>query len=189
MINSPGRGTAVRVCLGLAIVLIVVGGPLLYRMSVSTRYRNLRVVEEGVLYRSGKLSADALERVIREYQIGTIVNLRDTRDEQGLPDDQYEVDLCAQNGVGFFRLSPDQQTFTSLTSILNDPNTKKPVLVHCFAGIHRTGTQVAVYRMDANGWTAEEAIREMKSLGTSRTRFADQLLEDLQRYRPQRDSR
>ncbi|MFN0084517.1 MAG: fused DSP-PTPase phosphatase/NAD kinase-like protein [Blastocatellia bacterium] len=37
-----------------------------------------------------------------------------------------------------------------------------PVFVHCAGGRHRTGVLIAVYRMEVDGWTAEQAYREMK---------------------------
>ena len=43
-----------------------------------------------------------------------------------------------------------------------------PVLVHCFAGIHRTGAFCAVRRMDHDGWTNQDAIKEMRSAGLYR---------------------
>ena len=39
------------------------------------------------------------------------------------------------------------------------------MLIHCFAGIHRTGVYCAVYRMDHDGWSNREAIAEMRALG------------------------
>ena len=40
-----------------------------------------------------------------------------------------------------------------------------PVLLHCFAGTHRTGAYVAVYRMDFEGWSSEKALTELRGLG------------------------
>ena len=40
-----------------------------------------------------------------------------------------------------------------------------PILVHCQHGADRTGTMVAVYRMAVQGWTKEEALKEMKEGG------------------------
>ena len=37
-----------------------------------------------------------------------------------------------------------------------------PVLVHCFAGKHRTGAYCAIYRMEFENWTNDEAIAEIK---------------------------
>jgi protein tyrosine/serine phosphatase len=40
-----------------------------------------------------------------------------------------------------------------------------PVLIHCKAGLHRTGVMTAVYRMEYQNWTPTEAIREVKLNG------------------------
>jgi uncharacterized protein (TIGR01244 family) len=38
----------------------------------------------------------------------------------------------------------------------------QPVYVHCVGGRHRTGVMTAVYRMAADGWSAAQAVAEMK---------------------------
>jgi protein-tyrosine phosphatase len=38
-------------------------------------------------------------------------------------------------------------------------------LIHCRAGLHRTGVISAVYRMEYDGWTPQEALRELKDHG------------------------
>lgn len=42
-------------------------------------------------------------------------------------------------------------------------NQEKKLFVHCRKGADRTGTMVALYRIAAQGWTADEAVREMKT--------------------------
>lgn len=44
-------------------------------------------------------------------------------------------------------------------------NSPKPVLVHCWHGSDRTGFVVAGYRMAEQGWSAEEAIAELRDGG------------------------
>jgi protein tyrosine phosphatase (PTP) superfamily phosphohydrolase (DUF442 family) len=46
-------------------------------------------------------------------------------------------------------------------SLVNDP-ANWPVYVHCKGGRHRTGAMTAVYRITQDGWTADQAFREMK---------------------------
>ncbi len=46
--------------------------------------------------------------------------------------------------------------------VMSDPN-NYPVLVHCTAGIHRTGAYCAIYRMEFEHWTNERAIDEVKA--------------------------
>ena len=38
----------------------------------------------------------------------------------------------------------------------------KPVLVHCLHGSDRTGAVIAAYRILIEGWSKEEAIRELR---------------------------
>ena len=45
--------------------------------------------------------------------------------------------------------------------VVNDP-ANQPVFVHCKGGRHRTGAMTATYRMTREGWTAEQAVAEMK---------------------------
>jgi protein tyrosine phosphatase (PTP) superfamily phosphohydrolase (DUF442 family) len=48
--------------------------------------------------------------------------------------------------------------------ILADP-ANRPVVIHCQQGADRTGALVALYRVVVQGWTKEEAIREMNEGG------------------------
>ena len=64
---------------------------------------------------------------------------------------------------------------------LLDP-AKRPVYFHCLHGKDRTGTMAAVYRVEVDGWSNEEAIAEMKRLGF-RTWYQD-LEAFVRNYRP-----
>ena len=57
--------------------------------------------------------------------------------------------------------SPTPEKVAEFLSIVTDP-AGQPVYVHCVGGRHRTGVMSAVYRMTRDGWTAEQAFREMK---------------------------
>lgn len=46
-------------------------------------------------------------------------------------------------------------------SLVNDPK-NWPVYVHCKGGRHRTGAMTAIYRITKDGWTADQAYKEMK---------------------------
>ena len=48
--------------------------------------------------------------------------------------------------------------------IMRDPK-NHPVLIHCKAGLHRTGVLTAVYRMEYQRWTPQQAIAELRANG------------------------
>jgi protein tyrosine phosphatase (PTP) superfamily phosphohydrolase (DUF442 family) len=62
---------------------------------------------------------------------------------------------------------PNDDVFVRFLKLLQENSTKK-IFVHCRLGDDRTGMMVAAYRMAAQGWTADEAMREMQQFGFSR---------------------
>jgi tyrosine-protein phosphatase SIW14 len=66
---------------------------------------------------------------------------------------------------------------------MSDPS-KYPVLVHCFAGTHRTGAYCAIYRMEQEHWTNAQALAEMKTYGYITLDEEWDILGYLEVYRP-----
>ncbi len=166
----------VKRALAVVVVALVVAVPLLYSSYRQTHFRNFHVVEDGVLYRSGQLSPDVFDRVISEYGIKTVVTLRTSRSPELPMPDAWEEKYAATHGIKYVRIVPkvwgenekgeipaDVNVETFLDVMDNKAN--HPVLVHCFAGIHRTGTMCALFRIDSQGWTADRAIEEMQLRG------------------------
>lgn len=61
---------------------------------------------------------------------------------------------------------PNDEVFVRFLKLLQE-NPNKKVFVHCRLGDDRTGMMVAAYRMAAEGWTADQAMREMHQFGFS----------------------
>lgn len=59
---------------------------------------------------------------------------------------------------------PTDDQVRQFLSIVQD-STRYPVFIHCHAGKDRTGAMSAIYRMESCGWTADEAVDEMKAFG------------------------
>jgi tyrosine-protein phosphatase SIW14 len=62
---------------------------------------------------------------------------------------------------------PRDETFARFLRLLRD-NPNKKVFVHCRLGDDRTGMMIASYRMAVEGWTADEAMVEMRQFGFNR---------------------
>jgi protein-tyrosine phosphatase len=87
-----------------------------------------------------------------------------------------ESDLCKSLGIHYVSLDggelvpPDAapgdrpKAIDEFLKILDDP-TSYPVLIHCKAGLHRTGLMTAIYRMEYEHWTTAAAVREMRANG------------------------
>jgi tyrosine-protein phosphatase SIW14 len=92
--------------------------------------------------------------------VKTVIDLQ----QDGSPAEQRFVEAA---GMRFHRIpmttrdAPTSETLASFLKLVNDP-ANHPVYVHCAGGRHRTGVMTAVYRMTRDGWTADQAFKEMK---------------------------
>jgi len=62
--------------------------------------------------------------------------------------------------------SPRNDVFARFLKLLQD-NPDKKIFVHCLQGVDRTGMMIASYRMAGEGWSADDALIEMKDFGFS----------------------
>ena len=96
-------------------------------------------------------------------------------DAEGEPaPDEDEEKHCAELGLRHHRIRPGvwsgpgavpaSESIDRFLRVVGDPEAY-PILIHCFAGIHRTGAYCAIYRMERNGWHPEQALREMRECG------------------------
>jgi len=123
---------------------------------------NFGAVVKGEIYRSGQLTAPQLERVIKRYGLRTVINTR----EDGARVDAEAI-ACREHAVRMVRIAMpgdgrgEYAQYAEALRVLGDPDAR-PVLVHCARGTHRTGAVIAGYRVHAQGWEKEKALREMK---------------------------
>lgn len=180
---------------GTLILLGIVGGPAAYSALRNRHFRNFRVVEDRVLYRSGQLSLAGLERIVSEYGIRTVVTLRDADIAGDPPPDLAEERWCQAQGLKHVRLRPQhwwspnaapppaQQNIDTFLAVMDDP-ANHPVLIHCMAGIHRTGAHVAVFRMEYHRWSTAAALTELRQRGYRNLDSEEDVLGYLEGYVP-----
>jgi hypothetical protein len=188
---------------GLAITFLLLGVPIVDYRWEYTHGKRLREVEPGRLYRSGQMTASGFEEAVARYHLRTIINLQDEYPDPQIYKGYFtartirETELCRRLGVRYFYIVPDlisrrlvparrPEAIDRFLAIMDDP-ANYPVLIHCRAGLHRTGVMTAVYRMEYDRWGVDESIRELKANGFGEwpcSSANDYIMQYILTYRP-----
>jgi len=194
--------------LAVAVAGVVTLPPfLLYRAQYATAKR-FREVVPGRFYRSGQMNASGFKDAIERYGIRTVVNLQHENPDPHLSETWLgkpvvrEKELCDRLNVKYVLLTPDiLPTPNDLASTppavvefikLLDDESAYPILIHCKAGLHRTGRLTAIYRMEKEGWDAGEALRELRANGygfSAASENDDFVIQFVQNYRPRKPAK
>jgi protein tyrosine/serine phosphatase len=143
--------------------------------------KRFATVVPGELYRSGYLEPWPLRRVIENHHIRTVVTLLD--DE---PDQQPEKNVLAEEGVELVRIPMpgdgrgDFDALDRAADAIADES-KRPMLVHCAAGVNRTSAAYVAWRVKHCGWSLDEALDEVADYGITPDRRPG-LVDHLRRY-------
>lgn len=116
------------------------------------------------LYRGGLPSVTGFKALAR-MGVQIVVDLHSTS-----PSEEAEVKKLGMQYVAipWHCPWPNDEVFAKFLKLLHD-NQGKKVFVHCRLGDDRTGMMTASYRIAEQGWTADEAMAEMKAFGFSRS--------------------
>lgn len=124
-------------------------------------WKQFAVVVPEKVYRSGLLKSHQLESAMESLKLKTVICLDSKEADR-------ERKLCEKHGVRLLSFDMHSsgegrpEDYVQVVRTLNDP-ASQPVLVHCRAGVARTGASVALYRMAVQNWTFDQAISELKS--------------------------
>jgi tyrosine-protein phosphatase SIW14 len=155
------------------------------------------------LYRSGQMTAGGMRTAIERYGIKTVVNLQHEEPDPLMPERWLakgtvrESELCRSLGVRYVLITPDllppgntvemEPPAVSEWLDLLDDESNYPVLLHCKAGLHRTGRLTAIYRMEYHGWSPGEALRELRANGYGYVNASERdeyVIQFIQNYKP-----
>jgi len=119
---------------------------------------NFAQVADG-LYRGGQPSAESFAK-LKAMGVRTVVSLRtfdrDRRLLEGLGLKYLHISFKAGH--------PETEDVVAFLKTVEEP-ANRPVFVHCKWGTDRSGMMTAVYRIVVEGWSKEEALEEMHTMG------------------------
>jgi tyrosine-protein phosphatase SIW14 len=113
------------------------------------------------LFRGGQPGADGL-KALKKMGVSIVVDMRGTKSS-------HEQQAVKELGMKYVAIPwhcpfPADPIFARFLKLIQE-NPKKKIFVHCRLGDDRTGMAIASYRMAEEGWSAEEALKEMEEFG------------------------
>ncbi|MDI6850186.1 MAG: dual specificity protein phosphatase family protein [Candidatus Saccharicenans sp.] len=140
---------------------------------------NLHKVSD-LLYRCAQPTASGFKE-LEKMGIKTVINLRSEHSDRN---------LLAGTNLKYYEI-PSKATqvvegdLLKFLKIATNPE-EGPYLIHCHHGADRTGLFVAVYRIVVQGWSKDEAIREMQRGGFGFHNTYTNIVRYLQSFDPEK---
>ncbi len=97
---------------------------------------------------------------LKKLGIRTDVNLRSAHSER----DEAEAAGLGYVSIPMHAWHAEEEDIVAFLKTVTDPKLQ-PIFVHCEHGSDRTGVCMAAYRIVVQGWTKQDAIREMTTGG------------------------
>ena len=117
----------------------------------------------GHLFRGAQPNEAALAH-LQQLGVKSVVNLRGAgRASEAEERKAQHLGIVYTNVPMRMLGAPSEAEVTQVLALLDA--LPSPVFVHCLHGADRTGTIVACYRIERDGWTSEMALREAREHG------------------------
>lgn len=161
-----------KIIIGLlsAIVLYFVGA-YVYKMHFNN---NLDIITEGKVYKTAVIPPDEIEAFCDKYKIKTIIDLRKPGTNDTILNPERGEDISAEklavekiDGVTYINIPtpqvPSDETVEKFLEVMNNPDVY-PVVIHCTHGTGRAKLFAAIYRIEYENFTNEEARMQTRGL-------------------------
>lgn len=157
-------GIKKKLLIAVTLVILGVTGKYVYDRHIN---HNFITITEGKVYKSGVIPPDEIADYVKKYHIKSIVDLRFPGTGDDVNNPEIPAELTAEknavakiDGVNYFNNGsdqvPKQENLNSFFKIM-DNQANYPVLIHCYHGIGRAQLYSAIYRIEYEGWSTEEA--------------------------------
>ena len=153
-----------KIVILFAALALVLTGKYIYDRHINN---NFMTITEGKVYKSGVIPPDEIESYVKKYNIKSIVDLRFPGTGDDVNNPEIPAELIAEKeavskipGVNYFNNGsdqiPNQKNLDIFFTIMDNPK-NYPVLIHCYHGIGRAQLYSAIYRIEYEGFSNEEA--------------------------------
>ena len=116
------------------------------------------------LFRGAQPKRDGIRR-LSHLGINTIINLRDDDERSRAEEKEARAAGLRYFNVPLDRLGrPTDEVVDRILALIYSPE-NQTIFVHCHKGADRTGTVIAIYRIEHDGWTSEQAKEEANRYG------------------------
>ncbi len=159
--------------IGIVVLLVaaVFGAKYVYDMHIN---HNFETITEGKVYKSGVIPPDEIADYVKKYKIKSIVDLRFPGTGDDVNNPEVPAELTAEKeavakieGVNYFNNGsdqvPKQKNLDTFFKIMDNKD-NYPVLIHCYHGVGRAEMYSALYRIEYENWTNEEARQGVRTL-------------------------
>ena len=163
--------TKKKIIIGFIAIVLIGVMKYVYDMNIN---HNFETITEGKVYKSGVIPPDELESYIKKYNIKSVVDLRFPGTEDLVNNPEIPKELTAERdaiakikGVTYFNNGsdqvPNQKNLDVFFKIMDD-KINYPVLIHCYHGVGRAEMYSALYRIEYEKWSNEEARNGVRSI-------------------------
>lgn len=155
----------------IAVVVLSLVGKYVYDMHIN---HNFETITEGKVYKSGVIPPDEIADYVSKYHIKSIVDLRFPGTADLVNNPELPSELVAEKeavekipGVNYFNNGsdqvPNQQNLDLFFKIMDNPE-NYPVLIHCYHGVGRAEMYSALYRIEYENFSNEDARHAVRPI-------------------------
>jgi len=156
--------TKKKILIAALLIAVAAGAYKIYDVYFNYRFME---ISENKVYKSGVIPPDKIEDYVKKYHIKSIVDLRGpvTQDKINNPESWVEINeekaaTAKIPGLNYYNIPSDQvpnkETLNKFYKVIDNAD-NYPILIHCYHGIGRAQVYSAVYRIEKENYSNEDA--------------------------------
>ena len=158
-----------KIAIVLFSTILLCVGKYVYDMNIN---HNFETITEGKVYKSGVIPPNEIESYVEKHKIKSIIDLRFPGTADLVNNPEIPTELTAEKlaveklkNVNYFNLGSDQvpkkHNLDAFFTVMDNPK-NYPVLIHCYHGVGRAEMYSALFRIEYEGMSPNEARQKTR---------------------------